>query len=86
MAFAKLFGEGDDQVVVIRQEGDEGPEIVVYMQGPDPFGVCSSTFRYEDDDEGRATADQKFEGYDEENAREHQKSFRAMLSMGADSD
>lgn len=43
--FAKLFGTDDDQVLVVIQEGDEGPAIQISCVPPG-LGVCTTTLNY----------------------------------------
>lgn len=43
--FAKLFGIDDDQVLVVIQEGDEGPVIQISCVPPG-LGVCTTTLGY----------------------------------------
>ncbi len=68
MAFAKLYGEGDNQVLVKLDEGEEGPEVRYYFQPPD-LGVCSVAAVFPDTDEGWDRAQAAFDRTTEEIAR-----------------
>lgn len=69
MKFAKLFETALGQILVMRQGGDNGPEIVFFFDPDvDGVGVCSFKIGYADSAEGEAKADAAFEGIDEENA------------------
>lgn len=66
--FARAFGTGDDQVVVIMQAGDEGPELRAFAQ-PKGLGVCSIAVSYTDDDAGWDKCEEQFALIDESRAR-----------------
>jgi hypothetical protein len=67
--FAKLFGEGDEQILVMLQSDDEGkPEIRTFFQPPD-LGVCSIAIAFDDSDRGWALAEEGFRKMDEPKAR-----------------
>ena len=63
-AFAKLFSTTHGQIVVIRQDGDEGPEVRLYTQ-PDGLGVCSCAIKFQDTEAGQDGADATFAKIDE---------------------
>ena len=69
--FAKLFGSGDRQVVVIRQANDEGnPEVRIFFNPPSPhINVSSIGISFSDTEKGEKSADVVFESMDEERAR-----------------
>lgn len=65
--FAKLFETTLGQILVMRQSGDEGPEIAFFFDpGVDGLGVCHFKIGYPDSEEGEASADAVFERIDEE--------------------
>jgi hypothetical protein len=67
--FAKLFGNGDNQIVVFIQSDDEGkPEVRVFSQPPN-LGVCSVAVGFLDTDEGWNLAKEMFGKVTEEWAR-----------------
>lgn len=49
--FAKLFREGDKQVLVMVASGDDGPELRFCFKMP-KFGLTTVKFGFEDTDEG----------------------------------
>ena len=70
MAFAKLFGVADEQILVKLDETEDGkPEIRVYFKPPDS-GVCSVASVFSDSDDGRKSAKLVFAKIDEASARE----------------
>ncbi len=68
MAFAKLYGDDDGQVLVKLGASDTGPEIRFYFQPPD-LGVCSVAVGFKDTDEGWDKAEAVFAATTEEGAR-----------------
>lgn len=68
MAFAKLFGSDDNQVLVMIDSGDDGPEVRFSFK-PQEMGVCSFAARYDDTDEGWDSAEAFFDSVTEEAAR-----------------
>lgn len=68
MAFAKLFGSDDNQVLVMIDSGDDGPEVRLSFK-PQEMGVCSFAARYDDTDEGWDSAEAFFDSVTEEVAR-----------------
>ena len=71
MAFAKLFGEGHDQILV-KLDGclEEGrPEVRFYFQPPD-LGVCSWAVKFNDTDDGWDEAETAFEAVTQDTALE----------------
>lgn len=67
MAFAKLYGNDDNQVLVKLDQGEDGPEVRFYFK-PDGLGVCSVASEFEDTDEGWDAAESAFEKVNEEMA------------------
>lgn len=67
--FAKLFDTAVGQIVVMRQSGDDGPELAFFFD-PDvePLGVCAFKLGFSDDDEGSDKADRAFEAVTEDGA------------------
>lgn len=66
--FCKLFGSGKDQLVVIMQRGDDGPELRCFAS-PTNLGVCSVAFSYADTEKGWDTAEEQFMLVDEARAK-----------------
>lgn len=68
--FAMLAEDAEiGQVVVMQQQGDDGPEIDVYFwPGVDGMDVCSTRIGFSDDAEGHDKADRAFACFDEEAA------------------
>lgn len=66
--FAKLFRADDTgQVLVVLDEGDEGPEIAISFK-PDGLGVCSMKLNFKDSDEGWQAAEAAFSKIDSDAA------------------
>jgi hypothetical protein len=68
MTFAKLFGTGDDQVLVKIDSNEKGPEVRFYFK-PRGMGVCALASSFEDSDEGWDAAEEAFAQVDEATAR-----------------
>jgi hypothetical protein len=67
--FAKLFGSGEDQIVVMIQSDDEGdPEVRLFYQ-PKDLGVCSLAIGFPDTDDGWDHAEKAFAKMDEKRVR-----------------
>ena len=58
--FAKLFETEHGQVLVKRDEADDGPEIRFYINPPG-LGVCSIAHVFPDSDGGQTAADKAFD-------------------------
>ena len=70
MAFAKLYGDGDDQILVKIDESDDGaPEVRFYFQ-PLELGVCSLAIKFDDSDDGWDKAETAFAAVTEDTAQE----------------
>ena len=67
--FAKVFGKGRGQIVVMLDEGQEGPEIRAFTRPPN-LGVCSLAIGYSNDDAGWDRAEAEFAKVDEKRAKE----------------
>lgn len=57
--FAKLYETELGQILVMRDEGVEGPEVRFYVK-PADLGVCSVAVGFEESDEGYEKADRYF--------------------------
>lgn len=57
--FAKLYETELGQILVMRDEGDEGPEVRFYVK-PAGLGVCSDAVGFDESDEGHEKADRCF--------------------------
>lgn len=80
MAFAKLFGSGDNQVLVKIDSNDNGPEVRFYTEPPG-MGVCSFAAGFSDSDEGWDRAEALFDSVTEEKARDFiKKALDSMLN------
>lgn len=67
--FAKLFDTAIGQIVVMRQSGDEGPELAFFFDpNIDALGVCQIKLGFSDDDEGIDKANKAFDAVTEEGA------------------
>jgi hypothetical protein len=82
--FAKLFGAGDDQVLVKKDADQKGnPEVRFYFvpKKPEGLGVCSIAIGWKDDsDDSWAHCDMAFESVTEELARERiQAAFASFM-------
>jgi hypothetical protein len=82
--FAKLFGEGRDQILFIRTEGERGPAIQVMFKPHDLrdssfISLVTRTFEYQDDPRGQEMADEKFALMDEETATKILSDLRAEI-------
>ncbi|WP_287497510.1 hypothetical protein [Pandoraea sp. CB10b_02] len=67
--FAKLYETAIGQIVVMRQMGDDGPEIAFFFDPEvEPLGVCSVKLGFSDDDDGHDKADKAFDAVTEEGA------------------
>lgn len=74
-AFAKLFNTTNGQIVVLRQDGDEGPEVRFYTQ-PAGLGVCSCAIKFQDTEAGQDGADAVFAKIDEHAAITYTEDLR----------
>lgn len=68
--FAKLYGEDDDQVLVVIQEGDTGPEVKISTV-PEGFGICSMAAQFSDNEQGWDKAQAAFDDIGEDEARQY---------------
>lgn len=67
--FAKLFDTAIGQIVVMRQSGDDGPELAFFFDpNIDALGVCHVKLGFSDDDEGIDKANKSFDAVTEERA------------------
>lgn len=67
-SFVKVYGEGLDQVAILRQENEfDEPEVRVFFQGLD-IGVSSIAFTYEASTDGADAADDMFDGFSQNTA------------------
>ena len=69
--FAKLFGEGDDQIVCILTQTEEGEHCIDITFDPkvEGMGLTSVKPTYGDDDHGRAVAQTEFNKLTEETVK-----------------
>lgn len=65
--FAKLYETERGQILVMRDEGEEGPEVRFYCK-PAGLGVCSAALGFKESDEGYDAADRYFDEMDREKA------------------
>lgn len=79
--FAKLFGTGDDQIVILIKANDEtsNPEVRLFFQ-PKALGVCSVAIGFKDTDKGWDLAEEAFEKMDETAARKI--TLKALTDLG----
>lgn len=74
--FAKLYGDGDDQILVKLDSNDDSgePEVRFYSAFPD-VGVCSIAVGFKDTDLGWSAAEKAFSNITEILAKEAVKSL-----------
>lgn len=78
--FAKLFRHPTiGQVLVMRQSGDDGPELRVFVHPPG-LDVCSIALGFSDDDAGYEKADAAMECVDESRAYKMAESVMEQIS------
>jgi hypothetical protein len=68
MAFAKIYGGEADQILVMIDYGDNGPEVRFYFE-PDGLGVCNVALKYADTDDGWDRAEAAFKAITEDDAK-----------------
>jgi hypothetical protein len=68
MAFAKIYGGDTDQILVLIDSGDSGPEVRLYFE-PDGLGVCNVSLKYADTDDGWDRAEAAFNAITESDAK-----------------
>lgn len=78
--FAKLYGDGANQVLVKLDEAEDGGAEIRFYVKPDEMGVCSTALLFKDTDAGWASAKREFTGMTEAIAREQVK---PLLDMAA---
>lgn len=67
--FAKLYETTLGQILVMRQMGDDGPELAfTFDPEVEPLGVCTVKLGFSDDDAGCEKADLAFDAVTEEGA------------------
>lgn len=80
--FAKLWGTGDDQVVVLLQSDEEGkPEVRTFFNPPD-LGVSSVAISFKDTDAGCDAAERMFVAQTEESTRNMIKKTLEKIGLG----
>ncbi len=68
--FCKLFGGGASQVAVLKEFGDEGPELRIYFQPKSSLlGVILTAIQFEDTDAGHRARNTAFEKVSEAQVR-----------------
>lgn len=67
--FAKLYETDRGQILITRDEDDEGKPAVKCQVQPAGMGVCAVCATYKDDDRGQALADSIFEAMNLEGAQ-----------------
>jgi len=67
--FAKLFGSGEKQIVVIVQRGKDGDPEIRFFYRPKDLGVCSMAINFPDSEIGWESAEKVLEKLTEERAR-----------------
>lgn len=68
--FAKLYGTGADQVLVVLDTDDEGAPCIKFSCKPEGAGVCTFTTSFDDSEDGQAKAESIFVEIDEDKARD----------------
>lgn len=67
--FAKLFGTGKDQVLVMHDTDDEGNPCIEIKAQPEGMGVCTFGISFNDTPEGEVQAQKVFDEMTEDQAR-----------------
>jgi len=83
--FAKVFGNGRDQILIKLDSGDKGPEVQVFFR-PTNLGVCCLSIKFTDDDSGWRKAESAFAEFDEPMARGYIAPAIASLTFTDDED
>ena len=68
--FAKLYETEEFGQILVKldqSDGDYVPEVRIYFV-PEGLGVCASSVKYEDSDDGRAAAEKYFNEIDQSTA------------------
>lgn len=78
--FAKLFGEGDDQILVVYRDAGEYPTITMTIRVPG-LGIMDSKFEYDDTDAGYATSAERFASLDESVAKMLAENMRKQFAL-----
>jgi hypothetical protein len=84
MAYAKLFGPDDNQVLVLLDQSDEGPCVKIHCQPPG-LGICATTFgfpekEYATIDEAWTKAEKCFAEMDESRATKVADALKAQVA------
>lgn len=77
--FAKLFEEDDEQILVVLDEGEEGPEIKYHFK-PEGLGICCATIVLEDSETAYDRAREFFDKIDHAHAIAKLKSIKKEFS------
>ncbi len=68
--FAKLFTFHDGQVLILREQDDDGAPCISTRVLPEGLDVCKTSAVYKDSESGERTRDKEFAKIDEAKARE----------------
>ena len=81
--FAKLYGSGEDQILIMIQRGeDSAPEVRVFFNTGHPdLGTCSTALRFDDTDSGWDGAEKAFSDMNEDRARALKSFFMKELRL-----
>lgn len=79
-AFAKLFGEGSDQILVVYRDAGMCPTISLTLRLPG-LGIMDTKFEYEDTDEGYEKAAERFDAIDEPTAQKLAADMRKQFAL-----
>ena len=84
--FAKLYGSGEDQILVMIQRGEDGdPEVRVFFNTGHPdLGTCSTALGFDDTDSGWDKAEKAFSEMNGDMARALKSFFMKNLHLGVE--
>lgn len=81
MAFAKLWGPDEDQILaVLDVDSEQEPNITIYFDANHPdFGVCNYKIKFKDSDSGIMSAQKAFNELTEDVARKSVEKIRKSI-------
>lgn len=82
--FAKLYGDGANQVLVMFDEAEDGGAEIRFYVKPDEMGVCSTALKFKDTDAGWKSAKREFASMTEGAARERVKPLLDLAAFASE--